>query len=44
LLNGGLLAHIRQGGHLLSAGEAVSAAVDQGSPITNPVPEPPPIT
>jgi hypothetical protein len=38
-----LLAHIRQGGRLLSAGEAQSGAVDQGSPITNPVAEPPPI-
>jgi hypothetical protein len=40
---GGLLAHIRQGGQFLSAEQAVSGAVDQGSPVTNPVPEPPPI-
>jgi aconitate hydratase len=42
LNNGGLLAHIRQGGRPLSAAKAVSAAVDQGSPITNTVPEEPP--
>jgi len=39
LNNGGLLAHIRQGGKPLSAEKAVSAAVDQGSPVTNPVPQ-----
>ncbi|MGH2522442.1 MAG: aconitate hydratase [Anaerolineales bacterium] len=39
LNNGGLLAHIRQGGRALSAEKAISAAVDQGSPVTNPVPE-----
>jgi len=38
LISGGLLAHIREGGSTLSAGKAVSAAVDQGSPITNPFP------
>jgi aconitate hydratase len=37
LLDGGLLAHVRAGGALLSAGPAHSAAVDQGSPITSPV-------
>jgi aconitate hydratase len=42
LAAGGLLAHIRGGGHLLSAAEAESGAVDQGSPVTNPVPQPPP--
>ncbi len=42
LLSGGLLAHVRQGGHSLSAGQAVSGAVDQGSPINNPTPEQPP--
>ena len=42
LNNGGLLAHIRHGGRPLSAAKAVSAAVDQGSPITNTVPEEPP--
>jgi aconitate hydratase len=42
LINGGLLAHIRQGGRNLSAEKAVSGAVDQGSPITQPVPEEPP--
>src|SRR5258708_18809308 len=42
LNNGGLLAHIRQGGRPLSAEKAVIAAVDQGSPITNTVPEEPP--
>jgi aconitate hydratase len=39
LTNGGLLAHLRQGGQPLSHGKAISAAADQGSPITNPVPE-----
>jgi aconitate hydratase len=39
LNNGGLLAHIRMGGKPLSAGKAISAAVDQGSPITSPVAE-----
>jgi aconitate hydratase len=39
LLDGGLLAHVRAGGALLSAGPAHSAAVDQGSPITSPVPD-----
>jgi aconitate hydratase len=38
LLDGGLLAHLRAGGGPLSAGKANSGAVDQGSPITNPVP------
>ncbi len=42
LVNGGLLSHIRQGGRNLSAEKAVSGAVDQGSPITQPVPEEPP--
>jgi len=44
LMGGGLLAHIRQGGQFLSAEQAVSGAVDQGSPVTNPVPEQPPTT
>jgi aconitate hydratase len=38
LLNGGMLAHIRAGGGMLSAEKAHSAAVDQGSPVTSPVP------
>jgi hypothetical protein len=38
LLHGGLLAHFRRGGAVLSAGRAVSGAVDQGSPITQPAP------
>src|SRR5205085_6987759 len=38
LVNGGMLAHIRAGGSMLSAEKAHSAAVDQGSPVTNPVP------
>jgi aconitate hydratase len=42
LTNGRLLAHIRQGGRILSAEQAISGAVDQGAPITNLVPEPPP--
>ncbi len=37
LLAGGLLAWIKSGGGPLSAGVVVSAAADQGSPITNPV-------
>jgi aconitate hydratase len=40
LLNGGLLAHIRQGGQPLSHEKPISAAVDQGSPISQPTPEP----
>jgi aconitate hydratase len=44
LINGGLLAHVRQGGRLLNAGQVVSGAVDQGSPVTNPVEELPPTT
>jgi aconitate hydratase len=44
LINGGLLAHVRQGGRLLNAGQVVSGAVDQGSPITNPIEELPPTT
>ncbi|HST03682.1 MAG TPA: aconitate hydratase [Chloroflexia bacterium] len=43
LLSGGLLAHIREGGGNLSAGQAVSAAVDQGSPFNNPLPQEPPV-
>jgi len=39
LNNGGLLAHIRQGGRPLSNEKAVSGAVDQGSPHTSKVPE-----
>jgi aconitate hydratase len=39
LVNGGLLAHIRQGGRPLSHEKAISGAVDQGAPITQPVPE-----
>jgi aconitate hydratase len=39
LISGGLLAHIREGGGPLSAEKATSAAVDQGSPQTNPVPD-----
>jgi aconitase A len=42
LISGGLIAHIREGGSSLSVGQAVSGAVDQGSPITNPTPEQPP--
>jgi aconitate hydratase len=38
LLNGGMLAHIRAGGSMLSAEKAHSGGVDQGSPVTNPVP------
>ncbi len=38
LKNGGMLAHIKAGGKMLSAEKANSAAVDQGSPVTNPVP------
>jgi aconitate hydratase len=38
LNHGGMLAHIRAGGKMLSAEQANSAAVDQGSPVTNPVP------
>ncbi len=38
LLAGGLLAWIRAGGAPLSAGVVISAAADQGSPITNPLP------
>jgi aconitate hydratase len=38
LCDGGLLAHIREGGEPLSAEEAYSGGVDQGSPITNPAP------
>jgi len=34
-----LLAHVRTGGALLSTGPAHSAAVDQGSPITSPMPD-----
>jgi aconitate hydratase len=44
LLSGGLLAHVREGGHSLSADQAVSGAVDQGSPRTNPTPAQPPTT
>lgn len=44
LISGGLIAHIREGGSSLSAGQAVSGAVDQGSPITNPTPEQTPIS
>jgi aconitate hydratase len=39
LVNGGMLAHIRAGGKMLSAEKAESGAVDQGSPITNPIPQ-----
>jgi aconitate hydratase len=38
LLAGGLLAWIKTGGPPLSAGVVISAAADQGSPVTNPVP------
>ena len=41
LIHGGLLAHVRLGGRTLSAGKPISGAVDQGSPVTNPVPEEP---
>lgn len=41
LLDGGLLAHIREGGDSLSAGEVASGDVDQGSPITSPTPAEP---
>jgi len=39
LLHGGLLAQLRAGGPGLSAGIVVSAAADQGSPISQPVPD-----
>jgi aconitate hydratase len=38
LVSGGLLAHIRAGGASLSAEKASSGHVDQGSPITSPLP------
>jgi aconitate hydratase len=38
LLAGGLLAYLRAGGSPLSVGKAISGAVDQGSPITQPAP------
>jgi aconitate hydratase len=38
LLAGGLLAWLKKGGQMLSAGVVVSASVDQGSPITSPTP------
>ena len=41
--DGGLLAHIRRGGHALSNEQVVSGAVDQASPVTNPAPQPPPV-
>src|SRR6266540_1778510 len=44
LMGGGLLAHVRQGGQFLSAEQAVSGVVDQGSPVTNPVFEDMPTT
>ncbi len=44
LVDGGLLAHIRKGGRPLSAEQAVSGHVDQGSPITHSVPEGRPAT
>jgi aconitate hydratase len=40
LLAGGLLAHLRSGGRSLSLSLGQSGAVDQGSPVTNPVAEP----
>jgi aconitate hydratase len=39
LLAGGLLAHLRQGGPPLSVHHGRSDLVDQGSPVTNPVPD-----
>jgi aconitate hydratase len=39
LLSGGLLAHVRQGGQPISTSLGQSATVDQGSPVTTPVPE-----
>ncbi len=39
LLAGGLLAELRAGGEPLSAGIVVSAAADQGSPFSQPVPD-----
>jgi aconitate hydratase len=39
LLAGGLLAELKLGGPTLSAGIVVSAAADQGSPISQPVPD-----
>lgn len=39
LLDGGLLAHIRRGGKPISVSLGQSGAVDQGSPVTSPVPE-----
>jgi aconitate hydratase len=38
LLAGGLLAYLKAGGRPLGAGRAISGAVDQGSPITQPAP------
>jgi hypothetical protein len=40
LLAGGLLAHLRAGGPGMSVTLGHSGAVDQGSPVANPVPEP----
>ena len=37
LLAGGLLAWLKKGGPMLSVGPAISAAADQGSPVTVPV-------
>ncbi|MBI3971952.1 MAG: aconitate hydratase [Chloroflexi bacterium] len=39
LLAGGLLAHVRAGGRPISLSLGQSGAVDQGSPVTNPVPQ-----
>lgn len=39
LLHGGLLAEIKAGGAPMSQGIVVSAAADQGSPISSPVPD-----
>lgn len=39
LLHGGLLAELRAGGEMPSAGIVVSAAADQGSPFSQPVPD-----
>jgi aconitate hydratase len=38
-LDGGLIAHIRAGGGPMSNEHAMSAAVDQGSPFTHPIPD-----
>ncbi|MBI3980250.1 MAG: aconitate hydratase [Chloroflexi bacterium] len=39
LVHGGLLAHVRQGGLPMGVNLGHSGAVDQGSPVTNPIPQ-----